>query len=78
MKNQKDLANTAYQTIPSDGTKSGADISVQNHVAIDDANRAAVNTKATALLTVAQETYQPSSNPTDGDSGILSDSNDCT
>lgn len=75
LKNQKDLANTAYQTIPSDGTKSGADISVQNHVAIDDANRVAVNTKATALLTVAQETYQPSTNPTDGDSGTLSDSN---
>jgi len=72
---QKDTANTAYQTIPANGTTSGASITVENHVAIDDANTATVNEKATALLAVAQQTYQPSSNATDGISGTLSDSN---
>jgi len=75
LKNQKDIANPQYQTIPADGTTSGVSISVENHVTIDAANTELVNSKATALLTVAQETYQPSSNPTDGDSGTLSDSN---
>lgn len=75
LQNQKDTANPVYQPIPSDGTTSGADISVQNHVAIDAANTDTVNTKATALLTVAQETYQPSTNPDDGIPGTLSDSN---
>ncbi len=75
LKNQKDIANAQYQTIPTDGTTSGASISVENHVSIDDTNTATVNDKATALLTVAQQTYQPSSNATDGDSGTLSDSN---
>ena len=75
LKTQKDVANPQYQTIPADGTTSGASISVENHVSIEDANTETVNTMATALLTVAQQTYQPSSNATDGTSGTLSDSN---
>ena len=82
LKNQKDVANTAYQAIPSDGTTSGASISVENHVSIDDANTTTVNTKATALLTVAQQTFQPYTTDangniveTDGTAGTLSDSN---
>ena len=81
LRTQKDIANTTYQTIPANGTASGttaansATITVENHVAIDDANKAAVNTKATALLTVAQQTYQPSTNATDGTPGTLTDSN---
>lgn len=75
LKNQKDVANAQYQPVPADGTTSGASISVENHVSIDDANTATVNTKATALLTVAQQTYQPSSNATDGTAGRLSDAN---
>jgi len=75
LKNQKDIANTQYQTIPTDGTTSGASISVENHVSIDASNTQTVNSKATALLTVAQETYQPSSNPSDGTAGMLSNSN---
>jgi len=82
LKNQKDTANTVYQTIPADGTTSGASITVENHVAIDDANTATVNEKATALLSVAQQTFQPYTTDTngnivetDGTSGTLNDSN---
>jgi len=75
LKTQKDVANSQYQTIPADGTTSGASISVENHVTIEDANTDTVNKMATALLTVAQQTYQPSSNANDGDAGTLSDSN---
>ena len=77
LKNQKDVATAQYDPIPADGTATvnSASISVCNHVSIDAANTDLVNTKATALLTVAQQTYQPSSNPTDGTPGTLSDSN---
>jgi len=75
LKNQKDVANPSYQTIPNDGKSSGASITVENHVTIDDTNTTTVNQKATELLTVAQQTYQPSTNATDGESGTLSDSN---
>ena len=75
LKNQKDVANPQYQTIPADGTSSGATITVQNHVTISDDDTQAVNTKATALLSVAQQTYQPSTNPSNGKSGTLADAN---
>jgi len=75
LKNQKDIAKPAYQPIPSDGTHSGASITVMNHVTIDDKNTASINSKATALLSVAQQTYQPSTNLTDGEAGKLSNSN---
>ncbi|MBT8349566.1 MAG: hypothetical protein HKP62_09055 [Sulfurovum sp.] len=75
LQNQKDVVNATYQVIPADGTSSGASVSVQNHVVISNDDTDAINTKATALLTVAQETYQPSTNDTNGDSGTLSDSN---
>ena len=75
LKNQKDIANPQYQTIPANGTSSGATITVQNHVTISSNDTEALNTKATALLTVAQQTYQPSTNATNGDSGTLADAN---
>lgn len=75
LKNQKDIANPKYQPIPANGTTTGASISVGNHVSIDASNTQLINSKATALLTVAQQTYQPSSNPTDGTSGTLGNSN---
>ena len=75
LKNQKDIANPKYQTIPENGTNSGASITVQNHVTISDFNTKAINEKATVLLTVAQQTYQPSSNLNDGDEGSLDNNN---
>ena len=75
LKNQKDIANPQYQTIPANGISSGVTITVQNHVTISSNDTEALNTKATALLTVAQQTYQPSTNATNGDSGTLADAN---
>ncbi len=75
LKNQKDVANVQYQPIPADGTSSGATITVENHVTIHADDTDAVNTKATALLQVAQDTYQPSSMQGNGISGTLNDSN---
>ncbi|MFT5659519.1 MAG: hypothetical protein ACI9TV_000140 [Sulfurimonas sp.] len=72
---QQDMESSVYQPIPLDGTTSGASISVKNHVAISDINTDTINTMATALLTVAQQTYQPETNVTNGTSGTLSDSN---
>lgn len=75
LQDQQDVANPVYQTIPADGTSSGASITVANHVTIDAEDTAEMNIKAAALLEVAQNTYQPDTNPTNGDSGTLSDSN---
>ena len=59
LKNQKDVASKTYKKIPNDGTSSGVSITVANHVAIYDADTVGVNAKATALLKIAQQTYQP-------------------
>lgn len=75
LKNQKDIANPQYRPIPANGTSSGVSITVENHVTIHDNDTQAMNEKAGALLTVAQQTYQPSSNPENGTSGTLANSN---
>ncbi len=71
LKNQKDVASPQYRPIPADGTSNDLSITVINHVAIHAQNTDIVNQKATALLTTAQQTYQPSSNPDDGLPGTL-------
>lgn len=75
LQNQKDVASASYQAIPADGTTTGVSVSVKNHVTVYDNDVTAVNTGATALLAVAQQTYQPSTNATDGTPGTLTDSN---
>ncbi|GAB6077320.1 hypothetical protein [Hydrogenobaculum acidophilum] len=71
LRNQKDITNIDYKPIPSDGTSNGLTITVINHVSIHSANTDIVNNKATKLLEVAQTTYQPATNPHDGNPGSL-------
>lgn len=75
LKNQKDTANATFQAIPADGSVSGASIIVENHVTIDAKNTANMNQVVLGLMQTAQTTYQPSTNPTNGTSGTLADTN---
>ena len=75
LKNQQDVANTTFQSIPADGTPSGASITVENHVTIDATNTDKMNQAVLGLMTTAQETYQPSAQANNGTSGTLADTN---
>jgi len=72
---QQDVANLDYQSIEKDGSSNGLTITVENHVTISDINTSVVNKKALNLLAVAQQTYQPKENISDGEAGTLTDHN---
>jgi len=69
---QQDVANVEYQNIEKDGSANSVTITVMNHVTISNINTSVVNKKALNLLGVAQQTYQPKDNISDGEAGTLS------
>lgn len=75
LSNQKDETTMKYKQIPQNGSANGASISVMNHVTFHSKYTKMINEKATNLLSIAQHTYQPSKNKSNGISGTLDDSN---